>query len=163
MEQKDWINLLGQALTTAGFLFVVFKYIKEKQREFKKRFFEEQLKIFTEAVDYASCIPLYDKDTTEYRNAVLNFRRLFWGKMCVVEDRDVESKMINFNRLLEQYETTSDIENREKIRESLQQAGLTLAHTCRNSTLHTWGVSDKLKGYNDYSLNTEADYQNYDC
>ena len=83
MEGKDLISLSAQVLVFAGFIFAVLKFAQEKKREFQKRFFEEQLKIYSEAVDYASIISLYDKTEAEYKNATNNFKRLFWGKSAL--------------------------------------------------------------------------------
>ena len=151
MEGKDLISLSAQVLVFAGFIFAVLKFAQEKKREFQKRFFEEQLKIYSEAVDYASIISLYDKTEAEYKNATNNFKRLFWGKMCIVEDAEVEGKMKEFKNLLDQYESEDNLAKCELIRENLQQAGLVLAHACRNSSLHTWEINYKFKGYNDYA------------
>jgi hypothetical protein len=154
MEPKDMISLLAQILIFAGFIFAIIKFAVEKQREFKKRFFEEQLRTYTEVVDNASCITLYQQDSEEYKKAVLNFKRLFWGKMCIVEDRNVESAMVSFSSSLKQYESSSTDKEENKI--ILQDAGLVLAHTCRNSILRTWGINDKLEDFNNYTLKYPA-------
>jgi hypothetical protein len=150
MEPKDMISLLAQILAFAGFVFAIAKFAAEKQREFKKRFFEEQLRTYSEAVDNASCITLYPQDSEEYKKAVLNFKRLFWGKMCIVEDRNVESAMVKFDTSLKQYEFSNT--EKEENRIILQDACLVLAHTCRNSVLRTWGINDKLEDFTNYTL-----------
>ncbi len=151
MKINDWISLSAQILVFVGFIFAVLKFAQEKKREFQKRFFEEQLKIYSEAVDYASVISLFDKGEDEYKNAAKNFKRLFWGKMCIVEDAEVEGEMEKFNNLLDEYDAEDNLAKCELIRENLQLAGLVLAHTCRNSSLHTWEINYKFKGYNDYA------------
>lgn len=153
----DWISLLGQILVFAGLIFAVIKFAKEKQREFKKRFFEEQLKVFTDAVDFAAIISLHDKNEDEYIMAAKNFNRLYWGKMCIVEDQEVEAEMVKFKRLLDEYNKENDRSRLEGIKAQLQQAALRLAHTCRNTTLQTWEIKSKLEGYNDYTLESEKE------
>jgi hypothetical protein len=157
MEPKDWIDLAGQLLVFAGLIFGAVKYANGKRGEFQKRFFEEQLALFTEAVDNAAIILVYDKHQDEYKTAVKDFKRLYWGKMCMAEDAKVESEMVAFYDLLNKYDAESSLVKAEEIKEALQQLVLNLAHSCRNSTLHTWGIKDRLWGYNDYTLQYEKE------
>lgn len=152
MEIKDWISLSGQLLVFAGLVFTILKFSREKKREFQKRFFEEQLRTYTEAVNCTATITLYNKTDAAYTQAVMDFKRLFWGKMCIVEDKEVEAKMCAFNKLLDQYDREKDPERSSSIRGALLQAGLVLAHACRNSSLHTWEIDYQFRGFNDYTL-----------
>jgi Zn-dependent M32 family carboxypeptidase len=157
MTAMEAISLSAQILVFVGLIFAVLKFAQEKKREFQKRFFEEQLKIYSEAVDSASSISLFDKTEDEYKVAKNNFKRLFWGKMCIVEDKYVEEKMSIFNEILDQYDAENNPSKLNEIKENLQQAGLALAHSCRNSSINTWNIK-KLKGFNDYSsLNSETE------
>jgi hypothetical protein len=155
MDIENKIDLVAQVLLFSGFIFGVIKYSMEKKKDFQRRFFEEQLKVYSEAVDCAAIIPLYDKTEAEYKKAIINFRRLYWGKMCIVEDKKVEAAMFKFNLLLDQYDKENDKTENILINKNIQKAGLTLAHACRNSCLNTWGINTDFKGYNDYTLDTD--------
>ena len=155
MDPKAWIDISGQVLVLAGLLFAISKFTKEKKREFQKGFFQEQLTIFGEVLDCVSNVSLYEKDTDEYKKAVDDFKRLYWGKMCLVEDQEVESGMVKFNRKLNQYTQSSDLVSDEEIKNDLQQFGLMLAHACRDSALRIWGTKEKLEGFNDYTWGKE--------
>ncbi len=99
-----WVKIIGEILLFISIIFAIIKYSQERKRDFQKRFFEEQLKIYSEAVSSASIISTHDKNQDEYKKAVLNFKSLYTGKMCIIEDKDVESRMIQFNRVLDVYE-----------------------------------------------------------
>ncbi len=113
MRDPDWVNSAGQLFVLAGLVFAVRKFSLQKRREFQKRFYEQQLATFTEAVDIAAFITQLEEIEPEYQAAVRSFRRLYWGKMCLVEDRAVEKAMVRFNNLLDLYEDSKDIATTE--------------------------------------------------
>lgn len=150
MQVSDWISLSGQILVFAGLIFAALKFAHEKKREFQKKFFEEQLRIYSEAVDHAAILSVFDKTEEEYRDAKNNFKRLFWGKMCIIEDGKVQGKMEEFHHLLNKYDAENDSLKYDGLKGHLQQASVGLAHACRTSSLNIWEI-DNLKGFNDYS------------
>ncbi|MEO6174037.1 MAG: hypothetical protein ABIP27_02695 [Flavobacterium circumlabens] len=147
MEQET-ISLIAQLLVFIGFIFGVLKFAQEKKREFQKRFFEEQLKVFSEVIDNTAVILVYEKKDQEYNVAVKNFKRLYWGKMCLVEDKEVEAKMCNFSNLLDIYNESDS----KALKSDLKKAQLNLAHTFRNSFLNTWKVKNDIKNLNNYGI-----------
>ncbi len=153
MTTNEKISVVAQLILFAGFIIGAIKFAKEKKREFQRRFFEEQLKIFSEVLDNSAILLAYEKTDDEYKLATKNFKRLFWGKMCLVEDKDVEAKMCKFDLLLDNYNTQDDFNEARKIKSDLHEAQLSLSHTCRNSCLRTWRIENGVEGYNDYSLN----------
>lgn len=151
------VGLVAQLVAFAGLIFTAIRFVNEKKREFQRKFFEEQLKTYTEAVDCSAGISIHKKSENEYRMARDGFRRLFWGKMCIVEDKDVEKKMVEFSGVLDQYDVEENLAKADKIRKHLRQIGLELAHTCRNSSLNTWKIgSGLLKKSNDYSSTSKS-------
>lgn len=157
MKINDWISLLSQLLVVGGLIFAALKFAQEKKREFQKRFFEEQLRIYSEAVDYASITCVYEKTDEKYIDARNNFNRLFWGKMCIVEDRVVQKKMEHFKKLLDNYDAENNLLKLNHIRKKLGPASVAIAHSCRNSSIKTWELKI-AKGFNDYSSsNSETD------
>lgn len=163
MEPADSISLLGEILAFAGFLFAAFKYSQEKKREFQKRFFEEQLKVYNEAVDCASIISIYNKESDEYKKATMDFRRLFWGKMCVIEDKEVEARMAQFNEALRLYENQLSSESQTAIKNLLRDLTLALAHACRNSSIKTWEMEYKMERFNDYTSQLDNNRERIDA
>jgi len=155
MTTENWINIVGATLVFSGFVFAIIKYSQEKKREFQKRFFEEQLKYYQEAVNNAAIISLYDKQDNEYKEAVLNFKRLFRGHMCIVEDKEVYDRMEQFDKLLNLYETAGT-DHLDKIKNQFQYFALVLAQTCRNSSISTWQIKYKL-GFTDTTLDMQGD------
>jgi hypothetical protein len=157
MTPEAWIKLGGEVLVFASIIFAVIKYVQERKREFQKRFFEEQLKVYSEAVNAASIISLSNKDETEYKNAEMDFKRLYWGKMCMIEDKDVEGRMRQFNDVLDIYRTTSEVGLLEKLQEQLKLSARALAHTCRDSSINTWEINYKLKRFNSATTDFHED------
>jgi hypothetical protein len=157
MRPEDWIKIGGEVLVFGSIIFAVIKYSQERKREFQKRFFEEQLKVYTDAVNAASIISLVNKDETEYKNAEMDFKRLFGGKMCIIEDKEVEARMVQFNKVLDIYQATSDVQMLKTLQQDLKHFALVLAHTCRNSSINTWEIKYKLERFNDYTAYFERD------
>lgn len=152
-DNKYLIDLFGQLLVFATLLFAIIRYLGEKKRDFRKRFFEEQLAIFTEAVDYASVISAHGKQHDKYKDAVFNFKRLYWGKMCLVEDILVESDMVGFYNCLNSYDKNdNDSTGDEEKMMELQGLALKLAHQCHDSSMHTWGIKYGMEKFKDYLL-----------
>jgi hypothetical protein len=157
MEPEHWIKAAGEVLVFASVTFAVIKYAQERKREFQKRFFEEQLRVYADAVNAASIISLYNKDAVEYKNAEMDFKRLFGGKMCIIEDEDVEKRMMQFNTVLGIYRETSDAQLLETLKQALKHFAIVLAHTCRNSSINTWEIKYKLERFNDYTKDFAGD------
>jgi hypothetical protein len=79
------------------------------------------------------------KEKQETDAAIKRFWSLYWGELALVEDKRVESAMVQFGRALE-----SDRTNTE-----LQQASLALAHACRDSLAESWGVKQWHNPHNE--------------
>ena len=113
-------------------------------KEFRKSFYEKQLQYYAEATDATSTLATEDPGSEDYKKAKKAFLRLFWGRLSIVEDRSVESKMVQFYDLLgrnEQGESDSS-------KDDLQQASLALAHAASSYTINVWLDSAERKNYN---------------
>src|SRR5689334_15513075 len=97
--QRRWdiaikvVGLLGSALA-------VLAYFDKKESEFRKPFWDEQLKLYFEATDTVSKVANLP-DGAERDEAVLRFWELFDGSLRVVEDSDnVSQAMVAFGTCL---------------------------------------------------------------
>ncbi|MGZ5134505.1 MAG: hypothetical protein ACXWCG_05130 [Flavitalea sp.] len=117
---------------------------QQTAKEFRKTFYEKQLQFYTEATDATATLATEDIGTEEYKKAKKDFLRLFWGRLSIVEDRTVEARMVDFNKLLEGYEQPgTDI-----TKDDLEQASLKLAHAASSYTINVWLDSTERKNYN---------------
>lgn len=160
MESIEFAKLLltgiGLLLTFGTLIFAVLKFQEEKKREFQKSFFESQLDVYLSAVEHASALNIYSTDSEEFDHHLKEYDKLFIGQMCIIEDKLVEERMVQFNQVLRWYlkskedgsEMIGDI-----LKNELWHFSLVLAHTCRNSSIRIWEIEEDVLGklYNDYS------------
>ncbi|PSL44306.1 hypothetical protein CLV51_106172 [Chitinophaga niastensis] len=130
-------------------------------REYQKSFYQAQMSVYAEAVNEVSILSNVDADSTEYAQARKIFFQLFWGRMSIFEDKCVEAKMVEFQRLLIKFEQqdfrpisfndscSANICVYDTVtQETLRLAALRLAHQCRIYTLKTWLPESEQKNYN---------------
>jgi len=158
----DWLKLIGELLVAAGLIFGALKFSIENKRAFRKQFFEKQLAVYMEAVKAASIIATFPKDDPKTANAIADFKTLYWGQMCIIEDKEVESRMYQFNEVLKLYELTKDGRQLSLVQTNLEQSALVLAHTCRNSSIETWDIAYRMDRFNDFTKDPEGDEQRID-
>lgn len=118
--------------------------IQQTAKEFRKSFYEKQLQYYSEAAEAAATLATEDLGSDDYTKARKNFYRLFWGRLSIVEDKTVEARMVDFNRLLEKYEQQES----SAAQKDLKQASLRLAHDASIYTINVWLDSTERKNYN---------------
>jgi hypothetical protein len=72
----------------------------------------------------------------EWEKARTTFWRLYWGPLCIVEDKDVERRMVELGELVPQEPLSPDTneEDRSNLRASLKSPSLRLARAARGET-----------------------------
>ena len=96
-QKKSWnyaplITLIVAAIpVTVG----LTQYNITRQTEFRKRFWEEQVALYREATDAAAEIAMAP-DLKSAADARQRFWKLYWGKLSMIEHREVEQAMIAF-------------------------------------------------------------------
>ncbi len=142
------IKLLTVFGAVASFLWGVFVWdsnqksqreslLRESQRvaatrkiEATKPFLDLQLELYQEAVRLASVISTSDQSPTRIKD-IQSLMRLYWGKLAMVENREVEGAMVALRNAIEAGEPN----------EVLQNKTLDLAHACRRSLDRSWGIN----------------------
>ena len=82
-------------------------------------------------------VPLVQSEKMEeWNTAVSAFWRLYYGPLCLVEDRGVESAMVEFGLVLKR----ASFETRERHRKALENGALNLAEACRASIRSDWRI-----------------------
>jgi hypothetical protein len=97
--------------------------------EATRPFLDRQLTLYTDATRAAATMAT-STSPEEIAAAKNKFFLLFWGELVMVEDRDVETAMVEFRDAL----------NQGKEGAELEQFSLRLARACRNSLARSWGV-----------------------
>ena len=117
-------------------------------KEFRKSFYEKQLQFYIEAVEATATISTEEKGSNEYNKAKKEFYKLYWGKLSIVENITVETKMAEFETLLKDYENNINGVDRNK----LELASLGLAHAASQYTINVWLDTTERKNYNRYDI-----------
>jgi hypothetical protein len=74
---------------------------KQRSKEFKLKLYEERWPLYAEACRAAARIAS-SETAEEAKPSVKRFLELYYGEMCLVEDADVESAMIDFKHRIEE-------------------------------------------------------------
>lgn len=133
---ESWLKVLSAFGAVIVFGWGVVQYMANQQSQAETRrieatkpFLERQLKLYTEATQAAATLAT-SRMPADIDAAKSKFWSLYWGELALVEDKRVESAMVELGRLLESGKTG----------EPLQQGSLALAHACRDSLAESWGV-----------------------
>jgi len=136
----------------------------------KIQFYEKQMEFYINASTVTSILATEDSITSpEYLKARKEFNHLYWGKLSIVETKEVERSMILFGHLLDCYEKqqicndcladmktlaeakyiSSESMHDAKVSQSvLMKASLYLAHEARAHILNYWLSWSERKDYN---------------
>jgi hypothetical protein len=138
---RRW-DILLKVVALLGSALAIYGYFDKKETEFRRPFWDEQLKLYFEATDTAAKIanlppapagaaPAGDERDT----AIGRFWQLYYGSLRVVEDTTTSRAMEAFGTCL-----------RDKCSQTtLKDLSLDLADACKKSVGETW--SQKFKDY----------------
>jgi hypothetical protein len=133
--------LIPALLTLLTLVYGIYQYANSKTQEFRKRFWEEQYKLYSDAVEAASIIAM-SSDLESVKEQRDLFWRLYWGRLSMVEHLVVEGAMIEYGNVLRHYEQNGKLPSEDKIKQKeptdLQNAAYELAHATRKSLAMTW-------------------------
>ena len=142
-EKKSWnyaplLTLIVAAIpVTVG----LTQYYITRQTEFRKRFWEEQVSLYRDATDAAAEIAMA-ADLPSAGDARKRFWKLYWGKLSMIEHKEVERAMIAFGSTLSECEkgkTTTCFGVAEGAEPTaLRKRAYELAHCARYSLAMTW-------------------------
>jgi hypothetical protein len=138
-------SLLGGVIVATA---AVLAYYDKGTREQKKPFREAQLQLCQDASEAAATLASLTPQVKAspsgpsegaWENARARFEQLYWGSLAVVENDDVEARMVDFRERLMACENeiragTLDEQKRLK----LQQDALRIAHACRALIAEGW-------------------------
>jgi hypothetical protein len=133
-SQRRW-DIIIKVVGLLGSAVAIFAYFDKRELDFRKPFWDEQLKLYFEATDTVSKVANLpagpDRD-----KAIARYWELSYGSLRVVEDNENVSKaMVAFGACLA----------RDCNQAALQNLSLNLADACKLSISETW--SEKFKDY----------------
>jgi hypothetical protein len=128
-----------------AFAWGIYKYADAREQANKEPFLKEQLSLCFRASDVASRLTT-ESDPTKWNEARLEFWRLYYGPLCIVEDEAVEEAMVLLGYRIPKPE--QPIPDRLPIEDNgFRKASLTLAHAARKLILDAWDIEiGSLKG-----------------
>ena len=148
---EQWTKVLSicGALIVGG--AAAFTYYDTANRELEKPVNDMRLSLCKEATDAAATLAIFvpqpeknpmlstDKIEDPWRLARVRFEQLYWGSLAIVEDRDVEDKMVKFRADFVRHE--DDIRDNKLnvgLRAFLLQSVLDLSRACRGLVSKSW-------------------------
>jgi len=141
MNAESLKILIPALLTLLTLLYGIYQYANSKEQEFRKKYWEEQYKLYSDAVDAASTIAM-SSDLQSVKEQRELFWRLYWGRLSMVEHRIVEGAMKKYGSVLLRYEQIGALPSEDEIKGNdptdLQSAAYELAHAMRKSLAMTW-------------------------
>lgn len=110
--------------------------------EATKPFLSMQLALYQEAVQLASVISTTEP-SPQRQESIRKLMRLYWGKLAMVENQEVETAMVVLRNAIIAEELREELgeELDEELREELRQKALALARACRRSLDLSWGIN----------------------
>ena len=124
---RRW-DILLKVVVLLGSVWAAWTYFDKKETEFRKPFWEAQLRLYFEATDTASKVANLPEGK-QRDEAVDRFWQLFYGPLRVVEDNDNVSKaMVGFATCVRQKCGQTELQN----------LSLRLADACTRSLGETW-------------------------
>jgi hypothetical protein len=142
-QKKSWnyAPLLTIIIAAIPVTVGLTQYYITRQTEFRKRFWEEQVSLYRDATDAAAEIAM-SADLTAAVAARQRFWKLYWGKLSMIEHKEVERAMIAFGTTLSECEagktTTCFGVTEGATPTDLRTRAYQLAHCARYSLAMTW-------------------------
>jgi hypothetical protein len=153
MTLDQFAKILSMLSAVAVGVGAIVTYYDTANRELQKPFNDIQLSLCKDASETAATIaslqplsspaPLSADGLKEpLHQARMRFEQLYWGSLAIVENTDVEQKMVDFRKGVLALETPAIESKREgQLPGSLHVKALDLAHACRDLVSKTWQLS----------------------
>lgn len=107
--------------------------IKLSEKEFRRNFYEEQMKVYLDLSETVSKIYLTD-DKNKIAELHRHFLELYHGKLIIIEQTNVKNAADNFEEFFNKYE--KHLINKEELKTPAEK----LSEACRDTFKDIWGV-----------------------
>jgi hypothetical protein len=123
-------------LTLLTAVIGIWQFTAQQSQANRTPFLQKQLELSFQASETASRLAT-ETDPVEWEKARLTFWRLYWGPLSIVEDRAVESAMVELGKLV----PAQPVKEPELPMTRLRVPSYNLAHAVRRLVLDSWNVS----------------------
>jgi hypothetical protein len=132
----NWSVVIPWFLTLATAGISIWQFIIQERQKNRQPFLQRQLELCFQAAETVGRLTS-DTDAEEWEKARVAFWRLYWGPLSIVEDRAVESAMVELGKIV----PVSAMDPPKLPMVSLGVPSYRLAHAVRNLVLTSWDVS----------------------
>jgi hypothetical protein len=127
---EDFFRLATPVGAIIAFLIGVYHYRDAKAEEFKKEFWEKRYAVYEELSELTSRIA-NQSDTTSIDSLSEAFWTMYWGKVVLVEDKNVYEAIRDFGRTLDHVKLPDSTY-------MLREKSINVSNACRQSLNNTW-------------------------
>lgn len=124
-------------LTVGTVLAGIWQFSSQQAQSNRVPFLTEQLRLCFEASDTVARLAT-ETDAAKWEEARKNFWRLYWGPLGIVEDRALESAMVDLGKMVPRQQGQPG--DYQLPMDSLARPSLALAHATRDLILRSWNV-----------------------
>lgn len=132
MDWKDSAVVIAALLALSG---SVWQFWQQQRQANRQPFLRKQLDLCFQATESAARLAA-EVDPKEWEKARVIFWRLYWGTLCIVENRDVERAMYDLGLLI----PSGPAEQLALPLSTLGKPSLRLAHAVRDLILKSWKI-----------------------
>ena len=142
---KGMLTVIPLLLTALSIFFGATQYARTQQQEFRKRYWEAQFTLYTDAAASAAAIA-NARDLAAVDAERKRFWQLYWGPLSAIEHPEVEAAMKRFGTVLAACEDgqkgSCPSPSPGTAFSPLRSASYNLAHCIRASLATTWRPVD---------------------
>src|SRR5262249_7105146 len=113
----------------------IWQFTAQQSQANRTPFLQKQLEVSFQASDTAARLAT-ETDAAEWEKSRMAFWRLYWGTLSIVEDRAVESAMVDLGKLV----PAEPVKAPQLPMSSLGVPSYKLAHAVRDLVLNSWNV-----------------------
>jgi hypothetical protein len=135
MNRLNLTVVVPWLLTLLTAVLGIWQFTAQQQQANRQPFLQKQLELSFLATETAARLAS-ETDAQEWEKARVTFWRLYWGPLSVVEDRAVESAMVELGKLV----PPRPVNAPQLPMSSLEVPSYKLAHAVRNLVLDSWKV-----------------------
>jgi hypothetical protein len=129
------VTIISCFIAVVSLVAGAIQYSETRQRETKQPFLTRQLELYREVSNLTGTLSTTPKENAGFEEAQVRFWTLYYGELCLFEDRAVAQAMVNFGNVLCDYTKTGKNHSVE-----LQTLALKFNDACRYSLSKSWGV-----------------------
>jgi hypothetical protein len=135
------LKVLSATIAAAAFVFGIVQYTTTRREQFRREFWDQQFALYQEAAGAAAEIAMAPH-VDSVKAARQKFWVLYWGKLSMVEHKEVERAMVAFGAKLSKCEAGADTTcfSRRPGAEATEfrKLAYTVAHCAQLSLSKTW-------------------------